>query len=153
MCDAVLCLYRTYDNVTQIHTAEKAHAVKPHCGPNRCMLAEWKSSMLNVNLTPSWRCLSCGEHARHAARQGEWENLQQRDRCVRRCDAVRGHRPTEVASLKEGQKKFKERRKGNYWWEEFIFFHFELLMLLFLSLVGHCRTTGCIIFIGLGLHS
>lgn len=52
----------------------------PCCESDRCMLTEWKSSVLSVNLTPSWRCQSAGEHARYAARQDEWENLRQRDR-------------------------------------------------------------------------
>lgn len=40
---------------------------------------KWKRGMLNVNLTPGWRCHNADEHARHAAWQDERGNLPQRD--------------------------------------------------------------------------
>lgn len=62
----ILLIYSTH---THTHTA--------FC--DRCMLTEWKSSVLNVNPTLSRRCQSAGENARHAARQDGWENVQQCD--------------------------------------------------------------------------
>lgn len=73
-CLTVLCLCSTFWRCSW-----DLYIRFPRCEPDRCMLTEWKRSVLSVNLTPSWRCQSAGEHARHAARQDEWEILQQRD--------------------------------------------------------------------------
>lgn len=105
-----------------------------------------------LNLTPSWRCQSGSEHARHAARQGEWGNLQQRDRRVQRCDAWRGHGSKRGGEFKRRPKKVQGKEKRKLLVGGVHFLPLGLLMLLFLFLMGYCRGTGCITFIGLGFH-